>query len=280
MVSIMLTVAIYSEAGGVSKSTTAVSLAAVAAEQGHRVLLIDLDPRASSTSWIGVQPRGDGLDVSAILGNADPDGWAGDLAVPAPAKQWPEGLDVLPATRLASLVESSQAHHQEVRLRRSLVGADYDLAVIDCPNRQGGPLTLAALTAADHVLYAAVPNADGREGVTGGRESVRRHRANLAALGAPERPHEAGIVLGAVTTSVTPRIERHTIDQLDQSHPGLLLRPFIPRRTIVQQAREASDWYDRYSAGQAIAQAYRDVLKAALPQLSATSKNTDTQETP
>ena len=261
----MLTVAIYSEAGGVSKSTTAVSLSAVAAEQGRRVLLIDLDPRASSTSWTGVQPRGDGLDVSAILGNADPDGWAGDLAVTAPADRWPAGLDVLPATRLASLVESSQAHHQEVRLRRSLVGAEYDLVVIDCPNRQGGPLTLAALTAADQVLYAAVPNADGREGVAGGRESVRRHRANLAAIGAPERPGEAGIVLGAVTTSVAPRIERHTIEQLDAEHAGLLLRPFIPRRTIVQQAREASDWYGRYNAGRDVAGAYRTILTTALP---------------
>lgn len=256
----MLTLAVYSEAGGVSKTTTAVSLATVAAQAGMRTLLIDLDPRAAATAWLDVQPKDDGLDVSAILGNSDPDGWAADLAVPAPTEAWPAGLDVLPATRLASLIESGQAPHQEVRLRRSLVGATYDLVVLDCPNRQGGPLTLSALTAADTVLYAAVPNADGREGVAGGRESVRRHRANLAALGATERPDEAGIVLGAVSTQVVPRIERHTVQQLEAAHDGLLLRPFIPRRTIVQQAREACDWYGRYEAGHVVAAAYRDVL--------------------
>ena len=37
----------------------------------------------------------------------------------------------------------------------------------DCPNRQGGPLTLNALYAADGLVLAAKANADGREGVEG-----------------------------------------------------------------------------------------------------------------
>lgn len=257
----MLTMAIYSEAGGVSKTTTAVSLAATAASKGHRTLLVDLDPRAAATSWVDVQPTEAGLDVSAILGNVDPDGWAADLAVPVDEQRWPAGLHVLPSTRLASLIEMGQAPHQEVRLRRSLVDAPFDVVVIDCPNRQGGPLTLSALTAADLVVYAAVPNADGREGVAGGRESVRRHRANLTALGAASRPVEAGIVLGSVSTQVVPRIERHTVEQLEAAHGDLLLRPFVPRRTVVQQAREASDWYGRYQAGAAVADAYSELFE-------------------
>ena len=44
----MQTLMIYSEAGGVTKTTTAVSLAVAAAEAGNRVVLVDLDPRAAA----------------------------------------------------------------------------------------------------------------------------------------------------------------------------------------------------------------------------------------
>ena len=42
-------VAIANSKGGVSKSTTAINLAAVAAKRGHRVLILDLDPQGSCT---------------------------------------------------------------------------------------------------------------------------------------------------------------------------------------------------------------------------------------
>ena len=43
---------VYSEAGGVTKTATAISLAMVSALSGHRTLLVDLDPRAASTKWL------------------------------------------------------------------------------------------------------------------------------------------------------------------------------------------------------------------------------------
>jgi chromosome partitioning protein len=42
--------------GGVGKTTTAVYLAAVAAEKGHEVLLIDADRQASSAVWLEERP--------------------------------------------------------------------------------------------------------------------------------------------------------------------------------------------------------------------------------
>ena len=48
--------AISNQKGGVGKTTTAVSLAGLLAEQGQRVLLVDLDPHGSLTSYFGLDP--------------------------------------------------------------------------------------------------------------------------------------------------------------------------------------------------------------------------------
>ena len=48
-----------------------------------------------------------------------------------------------------------------IRWNSHLVHGDADLVVIGCPNRQGRPLTLAALNAADTVVYAATASGEG-----------------------------------------------------------------------------------------------------------------------
>ena len=155
------TIGSYSESGGVGKTTNAVSLAMTAANDGVEVLLVDLDPRATATKWLIVEPREAGLDVSAIIGGEDVDGWADDLAVPSP-EGWSPHLRIVPAGRKLASFEAQQAQGGEFRLMRALEGTRAQLVVIDCPNRQGGPLTLNALYAADALVIAAKPDADGR----------------------------------------------------------------------------------------------------------------------
>src|SRR5438445_3114116 len=47
------TIAVMNEKGGSGKTTTTISLAAVLAERGYRILVIDLDPQASASLWLG-----------------------------------------------------------------------------------------------------------------------------------------------------------------------------------------------------------------------------------
>src|SRR5258708_2875741 len=47
------TVAVMNEKGGSGKTTTTISLAAVLAERGFRILVVDLDPQASASLWLG-----------------------------------------------------------------------------------------------------------------------------------------------------------------------------------------------------------------------------------
>jgi Mrp family chromosome partitioning ATPase len=47
------TIAVMNEKGGSGKTTTTISLAAVLAERGYRILVVDLDPQASASLWLG-----------------------------------------------------------------------------------------------------------------------------------------------------------------------------------------------------------------------------------
>ena len=49
----MRTIAVMNEKGGSGKTTTTVNLAAVLADRGFRVLVVDLDPQASASLWLG-----------------------------------------------------------------------------------------------------------------------------------------------------------------------------------------------------------------------------------
>lgn len=250
---------VYSESGGATKTTSAVSLAAVAASSGRKVVLVDLDPRAAASKWLGVEPQGAGLHVGAILADPDPEGWANDLAVPC---GWFPNLRVIPSARSVSNREADRADHAELRLRTSLIGIDADVVVIDCPNRQGGPLTLAALNAADTIVYAAAASVDGVDGVAGARRSVEQFRTSRRRIGAPDTLTEAGIIVGAVVDTIMSRIAVASINELRET--GLLLTPLVPHRTIVQETRMTNEWYGAYGKGRPVVDAYTELMEAII----------------
>jgi chromosome partitioning protein len=138
--------AVANQKGGVAKTTTVASLGAALAEQGRKVLIVDLDPQACLTFSLGIDPEDLDLSVHHVLTKGTA---ASEVVISTD-----DGVDLLPATiELARaeadlLTRTGREHVLKIALED--VGG-YDWVLLDCPPSLG-VLTVAALTAADAVL--------------------------------------------------------------------------------------------------------------------------------
>lgn len=172
----------FNHAGGVAKTSTARDVGYVLGESGKRVLLIDVDPQANLTRWLGVD---DDIALSqtiypAVLGSEDRDSdelsAEADLALPPPLSV--HGLDLIPSNLSIAIVEREilSVFMGVVRLReavRRLSG--YDYVLIDPPPSLG-QLSALAVVAADRVVVPLPTNRKGLDGIPTVIKMVREYR--------------------------------------------------------------------------------------------------------
>lgn len=138
-------ITIYNQSGGVMKTSLTMNLGYHMAQHGKKVLLIDMDPQASLTVFMGLEPADLDQTIANSVLNADP----------LPIQHDLHGMDLLPSNIMLSAAEMqlTSVMAREWRLKRVLepVLDQYDVILIDSPPSLG-ILSVLSLVASTHVL--------------------------------------------------------------------------------------------------------------------------------
>lgn len=239
--------AVLNHKGGVGKTSTGAHMAAEAADQGLRVLIVDMDKQASMSTLLGVAtdtPDSPGFNINDVLTSTKKQSRAKGLAAEAIIHSPWEGIDLLPSSLDLSGWEAVGDAGTHLLLSRSLdskeLMSSYDIIFIDCPPSLG-MLTAMALDAADKALLVTEPEAPSLKGI---RQTV----ATVGELGDSFNVSIAGIVINKLRTGTREHAERVEELRADAELSPLLIDPIIPTRTLITQAAGKSQPLTRMSA--------------------------------
>ncbi len=269
-------IAVANHKGGTGKTTSTLAIGAALAEQGQRVLIVDLDPQASLTTAAGTPAA----HMAATGGLA-----------PALQRYFTEGevqplaplvytvvphLDILPTNSKLRAVEitltgiTGREHVLADHLGTLTMTVEdtngtereedvYDTILLDCPPGQG-LLVVNALVAATHVLIPVSPEYPAVEGMRlflSTLAEARRARLN-------PRLAVSGVLLTRVNTTLSDQRA-----QIEEIHATIDPRKIavlgaIEERTVVNKAAAAHRSVLAYAPKSDVALAYRNVAATLL----------------
>jgi chromosome partitioning protein len=152
-------IAVAAQKGGVAKSMTSLNLATGLARASWRVLLVDIDAQANSTSMF-LDEDAVGVDLYDVLSGREPPSKA---IVPTRV----DGLSLLPSSLAVARLDTEliAMHRREMRVLEALepVLGDYDAVVLDLPPSLS-PLVIAALGAATSLVVPTDASRWGKRG--------------------------------------------------------------------------------------------------------------------
>src|SRR4051812_39473666 len=247
-----VTFAVANQKGGVAKTTTVHALGAALAEQGRRVLLVDLEPQGCLTFSLGIDPNDLPRSLHDVFVHRTP---AAEVLMKVGE------LHLLPATidLAGTEVHLLTRAGREYALARALdpIKDDYDIILVDCPPSLG-VLTINGLTAADEVLVPLQCETLSHRGVGQLLETIEDVRSftnpNLKVRGVIATMFDARTKLG-----------REVLEDVRTKYGITVLEPPVPKSVRVAEAPGKGRSVLQHASRSASADAYRSLAAELEP---------------
>lgn len=254
---------VMNQKGGVGKTTTVINLGVYLAQQGHKVLLVDLDPQANLTSGLGLTAPSEDNSHTDITGKDRKARTIYDVLINEQRISEvflstevnnlfvvPSGIELSGAE-----VEMVSMISRESVLKRALEAAksEYKYILIDCPPSLG-ILTINALTAADKVLVPIQCEYFALEGLGQLMNTVKLVRGSLN-----PSLEVGGVILTMFDTRTN--LSRDVANEVKNFFGEKVFSSVIPRNIRLSEAPSHGQPIAIYDPASTGAKAYRELAE-------------------
>ena len=219
-------IAIANQKGGVGKTTTAINLAASLSVLEKKVLIIDADPQANTTSGLNFSPDNDQQRTlyEVMIGSID----ISDALIQTEIAN----LHMIPShiNLVGAEIEMLEAEDREKLLKKALapIRDNYDYIIIDC-SPSLGLITVNTLTAADSVMIPVQPEFFALEGLGKLLQTIRLVQGGVN----PDLTIEGFVV---TMFDGRTRVHAQVLNELREHFRDLVFKTVIQRNIRLSEA--------------------------------------------
>ena len=224
----MIVWSVANQKGGVGKTTSTVTLAGLLSQKGHRVLMVDTDPHASLTTYLGYDPD---AVTSSLFDLFQLKTFSRETVTPLILETELEGMDSIPAHMSLATLDRVMGNRSGMGLilKRALqaVAQDYDYVLIDCPPILG-VMMVNALAASDRILIPVQTEFLAMKGL----------ERMIRTLSIMQKSRPGGFKVTIVPTMYDKRTKAslQTLTQLKKDYPNQVWTSAVPIDTKFRDA--------------------------------------------